>query len=45
MSDNGRPKDGVLDDELLRDNCPIGAFAVARPLWRECGVGARRQGC
>jgi hypothetical protein len=41
MSDNGRPKDGVLDDSLLRDGCPIGAVAGRY----QCGVGARRQGC
>jgi len=37
MSDNGRPKDGVLDDSFLRDNCPIGAVAAARSMSRVRG--------
>ena len=37
MSDNGRPKDGVLQDSLLRDNCPIGAVAAARRFARVRG--------
>lgn len=40
MADNGRSNDGVLDETLLRDNCPIGAVVAGRWMARVRGTSS-----